>query len=65
MAVPKKEFQNESQMVPARLCLFVTTSQAELDRKLYQKIWPSIVRVHAVMEQGKTASGSGIVVAAG
>ncbi len=45
------------------LCLFALTARAELDRKLYQKIWPSIVRVHAVMEQGKTATGSGIVVA--
>jgi serine protease Do len=42
---------------------FALAAHAEPDRKLYQKIWPSIVRVYAVMEQGKTASGSGIVVA--
>lgn len=48
------------------LLLFLCSAlcaNAEPDRKLYQKIWPSIVRVHAVMDQGKTATGSGIVVA--
>ena len=46
------------------LCLLATSASAELDRALYQKIWPSIVRVYAVLDQGKTATGSGIVVAA-
>lgn len=46
------------------VCLIAcTASAAEPDRKLYQKIWPSIVRVYAAMGQGKTATGSGIVVA--
>lgn len=44
-------------------CVVTLTAHAEPDRKLYQKIWPSIVRVHAVMDQGRIATGSGIVVA--
>ena len=45
------------------LCLFAcATAAAEPDRKLYQKIWPSIVRVYAVLDRGAVASGSGIVV---
>lgn len=46
------------------LCVFAMSARAELDRTLYQKIWPSIVRVYAVLDQGKMATGSGIVVAA-
>ena len=46
------------------LCVLATSARAELDRALYQKIWPSIVRVYALLDQGKTATGSGIVVAA-
>ncbi len=43
--------------------LFVSVAQAaEPDRALYQKIWSSIVRVYAVLDQGQIASGSGIVV---
>ena len=45
------------------LCVVALAARAESDRKLYQKIWPSIVRVYAVMDQGRMATGSGIVVA--
>jgi serine protease Do len=47
------------------VCLFACAAgAAEPDRKLYQKIWPSVVRVYAALNQGRMATGSGIVVAA-
>lgn len=44
--------------------LVVLPAQAELDRKLFQKILPSVVRVQAYVKAG-VASGSAVVVAPG
>lgn len=44
--------------------LIAFSAQAELDRTLFQKILPSVVRVHAYTKNG-VASGSGVVVAPG
>jgi serine protease Do len=44
--------------------LIALPAQAELDRKLFQKILPSVVRIQAFVKAG-VASGSGVVVAPG